>query len=268
MYLADYHMHSRWSNDAHVPMAEMARAGVEAGLDEVCFTDHVELMESGSSRRNAYDFPALEREFEAAQTAVGGEITIRRGVELGEAQRDTALAEGLLAQLPPVDFIIGSVHQLSEKYGNHDLYYISAGEAGEAHRQIQDYLGEVAKLARWGKFSVLGHLTLPLRYMNENHGLHMRFDGFEAEVEEIFRTLIANGCGIEVNTNRGNAPLPEEKWLRLYRSCGGEIITIGSDAHTTQYVGCRVRETQALLRRCGFARVCTFRDLQPKFHTL
>ena len=46
---------------------------------------------------------------------------------------------------------------------------------------------------RWpdgGKFSVLGHLTLPLRYMNENLGEHMTFDGHEEQCREIFRTLI------------------------------------------------------------------------------
>ena len=41
-YLADYHTHSRISPDARHPMTEMARAAAEAGLDEICFTDHVE----------------------------------------------------------------------------------------------------------------------------------------------------------------------------------------------------------------------------------
>ncbi|MFR7894301.1 MAG: hypothetical protein ACLU38_09730 [Dysosmobacter sp.] len=38
------------------------------------------------------------------------------------------------------------------------------------------------------------------------------------------------------------------KWLRLYRSLGGEIITLGTDAHTPRSVGCAIREGQALLR--------------------
>lgn len=83
---------------------------------------------------------------------------------------------------------------------------------------------------------MLGHLTLPLRYLNEKQGFHLTFDDFGAEVEEILRTLIQNGCGIELNTNRGSTPLPDATWLRLYRSLGGEIITLGSDAHTPDYV--------------------------------
>ena len=39
MYLADCHVHSNVSADAEVPMTELARLALEAGLNEVCFTD-------------------------------------------------------------------------------------------------------------------------------------------------------------------------------------------------------------------------------------
>lgn len=268
MYTADYHMHSRWSMDARVPMADMARAAAAQGLDEVCFTDHVEIMSSGSWKRNTFDWKALEEEYRQAWEELGDRIVIRQGVELGEAPRDFAYAEELLEQMPPMDFIIGSVHQLSEAYGCMDLAYAATDDPALSHAQIADYLELVLRQAKWGKFSVLGHLTLPLRYMNEKCGGHMTFDGFESEVSEIYRTLIENGCGIEVNTNRGKTPLPGEKWLRLYRECGGEIITIGTDAHTPEYVGCFVRERQELLKTCGFKAFCTFRKLSPVFHDL
>lgn len=115
---------------------------------------------------------------------------------------------------------------------------------------------------------MLGHLTLPLRYMNENLGEQMTFDGHYDQCREIFRALIESGCGIECNTNRGNVPLPDAPLLKLYREMGGEIITIGSDAHSAEYVGCRVRETQALLRTCGFRYFCTFEGGKPTFRKL
>ena len=112
------------------------------------------------------------------------------------------------------------------------------------------------------------HLTLPLRYLNENRGFHLTFDGFEREIEGILRTLIGKGCGIELNTNRGHTPLPDEKWLRMYRDLGGEIITLGTDAHGPEYVGCAVRERQQLLKDCGFTRFCTFEKRHPIWHEL
>ena len=42
MYLADYHTHTRFSPDGSATMTEMAQAALDAGMDEICFTDHVE----------------------------------------------------------------------------------------------------------------------------------------------------------------------------------------------------------------------------------
>ena len=42
MYLADYHVHSHVSPDGKASMLEMAAAAEAEGLDEICFTDHLE----------------------------------------------------------------------------------------------------------------------------------------------------------------------------------------------------------------------------------
>ena len=266
MYLADYHTHSSCSPDAHFPMEEMARAGVRAGLRELCFTDHVETVETDEIRTGA-GWDELQSCFARAGQAVP-DIQLRLGMELGGASLDTAAADAIMDNAPPLDFIIGSVHALSNRYDRKSLYYFRCRSESEARLAIADYLSEAEKLARWGRFDVLGHLTLPLRYLNENQGMHMTFDGFEEQVAEIFRLLIAGGRGIEVNTNRGNTPLPDARWLRLYRELGGEIVTIGSDAHSPEYVGCAVAQTQALLKDCGFTHFCTFQNRRPAFHAL
>lgn len=210
----------------------------------------------------------MKRPLARADQAADGKIIVRRGIELGEAMRDFAYADELLSRLPELDFVIGSQHQLSEKYDWNDLYFMPEATEQEAREQIADYLTLVLETAKWGKFSVLGHLTLPLRYMNENHGMHMSFDGFEDEVAQVFRALIENGCGIECNVNRGNTPLPDAKWLRLYHELSGEIITIGTDAAYAGIVGMRARETQELLKSCGLNYVCTFEKKKPVFHKI
>lgn len=269
MYLADYHTHSRISPDAGHSMTAMAEAAVAAGLDELCFTDHVEPVAwNGRKPIASYDWAALEREFQEAQAAVGARIRLRLGIELGDASLDFRHTRELMADAPELDFIIGSIHVLSRRFDGTDLYFFHPKDEDEARAGIADYLEQVGKIAEWGQFSVLGHLTLPLRYLNENQGFHMSFDGFEDEVREILRLLIQNGCGIEVNTNRGNTPLPDAKWLRMYRELGGEIITLGTDAHSPEFVGCAIRERQRLLRECGFTRFCTFEKRKPIWHEL
>ena len=269
MYFADYHTHSRVSPDAFSSMTEMAEAAIRQGLQEICFTDHVEPIWFGSTApRKIYDWAPLTEEFRAAQAAVGDRIRLRLGVELGDAVWDLDRSEAIMARAPALDFVIGSIHILSERMDGRDLYSLAPRDEAETRACLADYLGQIRRLARWGGFHVLGHLTLPLRYLNENRGMHVSFDGFEAEMEAIFRTIIPKGIGIELNTNRGNTPLPDAKWLKLYRGMGGEVITLGTDAHAPAAVGCAIREGQALLRECGFRRFCTFRQGQPVWHDL
>ncbi|MEG1988721.1 MAG: histidinol-phosphatase HisJ family protein, partial [Oscillibacter sp.] len=269
MYLADVHTHSRISPDASHSMTEMAAAAVAAGLDELCFTDHVEPIRWGSVQLlEDYDWSPMAQEFAAAQGVWGKEIRLRFGVELGDAPWGFALSEQFLRQAPRLDFVIGSIHALSPRFQGQDLYYFDPKDEQAARVGLGDYLEQVQKLADWGHFDVLGHLTVPLRYLNENRGFHLTLDGFEPQVDRILRTLIANGCGIELNTNRGNTPLPDAPFLRQYRALGGEIITLGSDAHSPEFVGCAMEACQALLRECGFTKFCTFTQRQPVWHPL
>ena len=111
---------------------------------------------------------------------------------------------------------------------------------------------------------MLAHLIYPLRYMQAPVTLNRYQDAIRA----ILRTAVEKGRGMEVNTCRG---CTLEEWrpiLALYRDCGGELVTVGSDAHTPADVGKGVRAACALLRECGFRRVCTYEKHQPVFHTL
>lgn len=271
MYLADYHVHSCFSPDAGYTMTEMAKAAADAGLQELCFTDHVEptdLNRPGQLRRHAYDWEQLRRDFAAAQKAMGERITLRLGIELGDAINSIDHTKKLLRGAPELDFTIGSIHWLSSRLDHLDVYFFSPRSQREMRDGVQDYLERSLELAQWGEFCVLGHPTLPVRYSGKYGSVPISFDGFEAEMAEVFRTLVQKGCGIEVNTNRGNIPLPDAKWLKLYRELGGEIITLGSDAHSPAHVGCAVRERQELLRQCGFKRFCTFSRMKPVWHEL
>ena len=230
MYLADYHTHSTCSDDGHNTMTEMARA--------------------------------------AAREALGGRIKIQLGVELGQAAEDFERAEAFLKDAPPLDFIIGSAHNLTWEHGRRDFCTLEHLTEEEGRGYIADYIEELMELARWGKFSVLGHLTLPLRYFNENLGMHMTFAGFEDQLAALFECIIPKGIGIELNTNRGHTPLPDREILKLYRDLGGELITLGSDAHTPEYVGCAIRDRQALLRSLGYEYFMTYEKLQPVYHKL
>lgn len=40
--LADYHVHTEYSDDSTYPMENVILDAIDMGLDEICFTDHVD----------------------------------------------------------------------------------------------------------------------------------------------------------------------------------------------------------------------------------
>jgi len=64
---------------------------------------------------------------------------------------------------------------------------------------------------------------------------------YEEIIREILKVLIKNSKGIEINTSgfrRGlEETLPTREVLEWYRELGGEILTIGSDAHYVKHLG-------------------------------
>ena len=56
--------------------------------------------------------------------------------------------------------------------------------------------------------------------------------------------------------------------LKLYRECGGEILTIGSDAHRVGQVGAGFADAAALLKHLGFKHYATYQKRKPVFHPL
>ena len=86
--------------------------------------------------------------------------------------------------------------------------------------------------------------------------------------KELLQVIIDKGKGIEVNTGslyKGFAyPHPHQTVLKMYRELGGEIITIGSDAHVPQYVGYGFEQAEALLKQCGFRYYTLFEKGKPQ----
>ena len=116
-------------------------------------------------------------------------------------------------------------------------------------------------------YSILGHIDLVKRYKTLDVERN-----FHDILEEIFRVIIPKGKGIEVNTSGfayglGSA-MPSKDILQLYKDCGGEIITIGSDAHKAEHVAHEFPKTLQLLQEIGFEYIATFEAQKPIFHSI
>ena len=269
--LADCHTHCRCSVDSETPPEAMAQAALARGLEVLCLTDHVELQDDwGVPAPAMFDWGPIREAHEALVRDFGGQLELPLGAELGGAALDWAKADRWLDAMPDMDFVITSVHRVSDRFGGVDQCVTDAFTPEKLPDLLEDYFGELLATVRWGRFSALGHLTLPDRYAQRRSGLPpVDFGPYLEHIDQILHLLIETGRGLELNTDRGSPPImPQKDILARYRALGGEIITLGSDAHTPEFVGAGIAEGQALLRELGFRYVCTFRAMEPVFHKL
>ena len=59
----------------------------------------------------------------------------------------------------------------------------------------------------------------------------------------------------------GLAILP--KYVKIYRELGGEIITIGSDAHCVENLGKGIPEGIQIAKNCGFDKIYYYDHRKP-----
>lgn len=263
--LTDSHTHSSQSPDGESTLEEMAEKAVELGIKHYTFTDHLEINKF-YDEEFLYEEPVRQSSVLVPQLIENyrDRIDMHYGVELGQPVHDYELTQRMLDNYD-FEFIIGSCHMVK---GWDDFYYLDYKETDPYHI-LELYFEELLEMVQWGKFDVLGHLTYPLRYISGDFGINIDMDRYKNIIEEIFRTLIKNNMGIEVNTSglrqKIGAPLPDEKYVRMYRELGGEIITIGSDAHRTADLGKGIAEGVAMIKRCGFDSICYFDRRKPIF---
>lgn len=280
MILSDNHVHTCFSSDSNTPVEDMLSHAKSLGLSSICFTDHID-----------YGFPAekygidflfsMDEYFSKLKrlSAENHDFNIRIGVELG-LKKDILPACLSLTKNYPFDFVIGSTHLVD----NIDPYYGEYWEGYGESRGIKHYYEATYDNIRQGfDFDVYGHIDYVIRYCPaikaakaKSEIIEPHYDKMLKEnreiLDEILLTLIQSGKGIEVNTGglkyMLGHPNPHEEILRRYHALGGEILSIGSDAHETKHLAFQFTKIPALLQRCGFTHYTEFHKRKPMQQTI
>ena len=107
-----------------------------------------------------------------------------------------------------------------------------------------------------------------MRY-GQNKNKFYSYDAYADVIDAILEKLIDMGKGIEINTGGFKYglghPNPCEDILKRYRALGGEIITIGSDAHEPKHVAYNFAKIPGILREAGFTHFTVFENRNPVF---
>ena len=259
----DYHMHSIVSFDGHDSGEKLAKAALAAGLKEICFTDHLDYDPLGTMPGMAFDTQAYNAEYD--RLSVPG-LKIRRGMEFGMTRTNREQFREDLKRRP-FDFVLGSIHFVDDL----DVYFQEFWEGKTVFQAERRCLEEtLACVQIHDDFDVLAHLT----YIGKTHAHPaprcLPYDQHREIIDEILRVLAAKGKGLEMNTSgvdRCGGFLPTEDFFRRFKELGGEIVTVGSDAHRADRVGQYAFEACGILKEI-FGHVCTFEDRKPIFHKL
>lgn len=278
MNLIDCHTHTQFSVDSEADINGMIEKACRLGLAAYAVTDHCECnrwySEEHYPNEDTYRYFDFGRDFENSVSAVtklkekyGNKLNLLCGTEMGQATHDFSIAEKIVSD-SRLDFVIGSMHQLPQ---TEDFAFINYKDysSDEIYKLIERYFNEVNKLCKWGKFDILGHLTYTLRYIQGDYGIDIDISEFDEIIADSFRKLIQNGCGIEINTSglrqSYGKTFPSLKYVKMYRELGGEIISIGSDAHTIEDLGKGVSDGAEIARQAGFRYLCYFKRRKPVF---
>ncbi|NLM50722.1 MAG: histidinol phosphate phosphatase, partial [Clostridiaceae bacterium] len=88
-------------------------------------------------------------------------------------------------------------------------------------------------------------------------------------LDKVLKTAIEKGRGIELNLSglrQGlGEPLPKIEVLKRYKELGGEIITLGSDAHYPGHVGANLEDGFEILKEAGFKYFTVYENRKPQF---
>lgn len=260
----DTHMHTHFSGDSDAALADMAEAALHLGLDGVCFTDHYDYDYPEEPELFLLDFDSYRQETAALRQIYADRLPICFGIELG-LQPHLAEHNCMVTQSYPFDFVIGSSHVVHGRDPYYPAYYEGRTESA-AYREYFESILE--NLGTGADFDVYGHLDYVVRY-GPNKNTAYSYEKYSDIIDEILRVLIAGGKGIEVNTggfsNGLGHPNPTEAILARYRELGGEILTVGSDAHNPQHVGAEFARLPDILRNAGFSYYTVFEGRKPRF---
>ncbi len=297
---SDFHIHSEFSSDSDAKPEKIIKAALGRDLREICFTEHMDkdYVTHDGDLPFVPDTDAYVRTLTRLREKYKERIDIGIGIEIGLLPRfDASLGE--YAAKYPFDFIIGSVHTvmgedpyygyLFEKRSLKEAYGLYFEEMLKGVRSFDDFdvLGHIDYVARYGRESLLqsadtgrGADTPYPEKMKPSAAIFGDTSDMSAAaiagawdlVDTILKTLIQTGRGIEVNTASLSHGLsyvhPHADILKRYRQLGGEIVTVGSDAHTPNDVAYKFDVAAGTLKECGFSYYTVFKDRKPIFRKL
>lgn len=262
--LWDVHMHCSFSGDSNANPNDMIQSAIQKNLAGICFTDHLDYDYPDEPNTFLLDIEAYRSKILELIQLYQNRFPIHLGIELGLQPHLAEKHASLLASYP-FDFVIGSSHVVH----GFDPYYPKYYEGKTEQEAYYEYFSSIKEnIQAFHNFDVYGHIDYVVRY-GPNRNADYTYAKYADIIDEILKLLIRNGKGIELNTGGFKYglghPNPTEDIIRRYHELGGEIITIGSDAHKPEHIAYDFDKVPSILAQCGFSYYTVFKNRKPLF---
>lgn len=264
--IADMHTHSEHSHDSVCKLDDMCRAQIARGTKVMALTDHFD-----TASYQAYDVytPILKgcQEAKNCSERYRGQCEVLAGIEIGEGFWVPKVYEKV-RRLYDYDVIIGSVHlvryrQLRGAYAQIDFGKLTQEEL---HGYLDAYYEDIRTMLESMDIDILAHLTNPLRYIVGKYHRKVDISRYDEVIDRILETILEKGIALELNTSSlhllGDG-IPSREILERYRTKGGKLITLGSDAHVAENASVHFEQALGILREAGFRELYYYRKREP-----
>ncbi|MEE3467276.1 MAG: histidinol-phosphatase HisJ family protein [Eubacterium sp.] len=273
----DTHLHSEFSMDSQTPISEQIDQAIKLGLSGLCFTDHNDfgfpLDQCPGHDTNPFildvdkyisTIKKEQRNNRNLDIAIGVECGLQTDVDVIEANKK-------LCDNPAFDQVIGSIHLIDKK----DPYEKDCWKNADPHTLIKRYFtSTLQNIMIFSNFNILGHLDYAVRYKPADFQYDPK--NYMEITDEIMKVIIKKDIALEVNTagiyrakKMGDRiPNPHPSFIQRYFELGGKLISIGSDAHTSDVLAADFTYVADLLTDIGFTEYVTYKRRLPILHPL
>ncbi len=267
MIICDCHNHTSFSADCDASAESMIEKAIEIGLPYLCMTDHMDPDMNFPGMDFTFDLPSYFKKHEELREKYGHQIHLLTGIELGLQPHIADILKDVLSA-GHYDFVIGSGHVTDRTDPYLPEYWVGKTE----YEGVYHYYEQLLEcIDAFDDFDTLGHLDYIVRY-SPTKTEHYSYRIYKEVIDEILKKIISKNIGLELNTAGLKYGLgfahPHQDVLKRYKELGGEIITIGSDAHKPEHLAYDFKKVPEILKACGFEYYTLFKNRKPEFFKL
>lgn len=267
MIISDYHVHSTFSGDGQSPMKDVIERALEKNIQNLCFTEHHDIDIDSPGYNFLLDFEGYMADFLKYKIQYQDRINLFMGIEMGIQPHlyDELTA---IAHRYPFDFILCSNHVVDGIDPYFPEFFTDRTKPEAYHAYFNEILSNAQKFEA---YDVFGHLDYVIRYGPYDEKKYL-YHEFEEVLDSVLKILIHKGKGIEINASGFKYGLadshPSYQVIERYHELGGEIITIGSDAHRSEQLLNHFDLAEGILKKAGFKYYTIFKQRKPDFIAL